>query len=401
VKILGNFEIAHILPWSLDAINVEQKSEKDLNCTHYHNSIKEIYTYQSSQTDNDILVIQFANKNTKKVISKHKNNYYHLYFPQKIFQSKFFGWQISLSLLRYLIKEKPSIIHYHGFLGNQIYFLIIALVNKLFIKSKLIGHHRGIQNFPRILKFLTFIALNLADFLIAQNYSIFDTLKKKYLIPRSKICVIPNGVSKSVLTPINKNEARRIIGLRKEIIILLWIGRLDKNKNPLKMLKILNELRNNSKVIQLIMIGDGILRDEIESYIIQNNLNERVLLKSWQDQKNLSYFYSACDIFLSTSNQEGFSNVILEAMYHSLPIIAIKNHGNKDLVSEKNGILTENDQNQVLKAIINLLNDKDKRLKMSQNSKNKSRKYDWDDVNNKIIKIYNDLALQDKILKSG
>ena len=67
------------------------------------------------------------------------------------------------------------------------------------------------------------------------------------------------------------------------------------------MLKILKELPNISKDIQLIMIGDGILRDEIESYIIQNNLNERVLLKSWQDQKNLSYFYSACDIFLSNN----------------------------------------------------------------------------------------------------
>ena len=394
VKILGNFKIAHIIPWSLDAINVEQKSEKNLNCSHYHHSIKEIYTYQSSQIDNDILVIQFANKNTKKIISKHKSNYYHLFFPQKIFKSKFFGWQISLSLLRYLIKEKPSIIHYHGFLGNQIFFLIIALVNKLFIKTKLIGHHRGIQNFPKFLNFLTFIALNLADFLIVQNYSIFDILKKKYLIPKSKICVIPNGVSESVLTPINKNRARRLMGLRNETILLLWIGRLDKNKNPLKMLKILKELQNNSKDIQLIMIGDGILRDEIESYILQNNLNESVLLKSWQDQKNLSYFYSACDIFLSTSNQEGFSNVILEAMYHSLPIIAIKNQGNNDIVSEKNGILTENDQNQVLKAIINLINDKEKRIRMSQNSKNISRKYDWDEVNNKIIKIYNDVTSQ-------
>lgn len=385
---MGNFKIAHIIPWSLDAINVEQKSEKNLNCTHYHNSIEEIYTYQSSQTDNEILVLQFTNKNTKKNISKHKNNYYHLFFPQSIFKSKYFGWQISLSLLRYLIKDKPSIIHYHGFLSNRIYFLIIALVNKLFIKSKLIGHHRGIQNFPKILKFLTFIALNLADFLIVQNYSIFDILKKKYLIHKTKICVIPNGVSTSVLTPINKNRARRLMGLRKESILLLWIGRLDKNKNPLKMLKILKELRNNSKDIQLIMIGDGILRDEIESYIIQNNLNEIVLLKSWQDQKNLSYFYSACDIFLSTSNQEGFSNVILEAMYHSLPIIAIKNQGNKDLISEKNGILTKNDQYQIEKAIINLIKDKKLRIKMSNNSKKLSEKYDWNRINNEIIKIY-------------
>ena len=401
MKILGTFKIAHILPWSFDAINVEQKSEKNLTHTHYHNSIEEIYTYQSSQTDNDILVIQFANKNTKKIISKHKNNYYHLFFPQKIFKSKFFGWQISLSLLRYLIKEKPSIIHYHGFFGNRIYFLIIALVNKLFIKTKLIGHHRGIQKFPKILNILTFLALNLADFLIVQNYSFFDILRKKYLIPRPKICVIPNGVSKSVLTPIIKNRARRLIGLRKETLLLLWIGRLDKNKNPLKMLKIMKELQNNSKDIKLIMIGDGILRDEIRTYIIKNNLNESVELKSWQDQKNLSYFYSASDIFLSTSNQEGFSNVILEAMYHSLPTIAIKNQGNKDLISKKNGILTENDQNQVLKAIINLINDKEKRIRMSQNSKNISRKYEWDEINNRIIKIYNNLTLQDKILKSG
>ena len=168
---MGNFKVAHILPWSLDAINVDQGVKKNSIYSNFHHPIKEIYNYQSSQTNNSILVFQFADKNTKKINIKRKKNYNHLFFPQKIFKSKFFGWQISLSLLRYLIKEKPSIIHYHGFLGNRIFFLIIALVNRLFIKTKLIGHHRGIQNFPKILKILTLRASILADFLIVQNYS--------------------------------------------------------------------------------------------------------------------------------------------------------------------------------------------------------------------------------------
>lgn len=389
---MKNKTIIHILPWSPDSINFRKNSEKRAVIDPSHFFIKEIYDYQSHHTKNDIYVFQLANYSSDTIKFFKNNNHFHIFFPQKFFKSKYFGWQISILLLIYLYKMKPLIIHYHGFLNNRIFYFIIALINKFLIKSKLIIHHRSYQRFPKILEIFINLAYLFIDIIFVQNKTMLKNLKNKIITCKSNIYHIPNGLDMKVFNPIDQQRARNLIGLGKEPIFLLWISRFAKDKQPLTILKILKELQDLNKDIKLIMIGDGILRNEILKFIKLNNLKEKIILKYWLNQNELSKFYSACDIFISTSIKAGFSNAILEAMYHSLPIIAIKNQGNMDLVTEDNGILTENEHNQILKAILDLYNNEEKRLDMSQYSKKLSNKYIWNNINKKIIKIYNNLT---------
>ena len=190
----------------------------------------------------------------------------------------------------------------------------------------------------------------------------------------------------------DKEKARELIELKENCVYLLWISRYAEYRQPLLMLKIFKSLVNLNKDIRLVMIGDGILRTQIIRYVAINKLKDKIILKPWLNQENLSKYYSACDIFISTSLKAGFSNVILEAMYHSLPIVAIKNQGNKELVTKRNGILTENNRNQLKNAILTLINNKKRCIMMSHYSKKLSKNYNWDEINNKIINIYNEIV---------
>lgn len=97
------------------------------------------------------------------------------------------------------------------------------------------------------------------------------------------------------------------------------MGRLSTEKNHMTLLKAFSRLIKEYPDSRLYILGDGILREELKSYIEQNNLAEYVTLTG--NVSNPFSYMKACDCFVLPSLHEGQPMVILEARMLGLPMV--------------------------------------------------------------------------------
>ncbi|MDI9596979.1 MAG: glycosyltransferase family 4 protein [Atribacterota bacterium] len=135
-------------------------------------------------------------------------------------------------------------------------------------------------------------------------------IHEKYGINKNKIIVIPNGVNEKYFT-VKKNNSRKPT-------YLLSVGRLSGQKNIPIMLKVASILKGKAV---LHIVGDGEKRRDIERIINDKKLNNVVLYGN-RNIDELIDFYANAEIFISTSTEEGFPLVFLEALASGTPIVA-------------------------------------------------------------------------------
>lgn len=172
----------------------------------------------------------------------------------------------------------------------------------------------------------------LKDILINASYIIFmgEALKRQFfkkkfvklLEPKlkDKIKIIHNGVDNFWLSNINNkkfNSAKRI----------LYIGRFDKNKNTLNLIKAILSLRKELPDIKLDLVGKGGVNEQEVITLSQKYKNLINFYGPIYDNKELQKIYLANDIFAMPSLSETFGLVYIEALTQGLPILCSKNQG--------------------------------------------------------------------------
>jgi len=90
-------------------------------------------------------------------------------------------------------------------------------------------------------------------------------------------------------------------------------------KNHILLIKIFGDIRKRSDRVELLLVGDGPLRPEIEDVVRFNGLTNVVHFLGQRD--DVSAFYAAADVFLFPSYSEGLGNVVIEAQLNKLPVI--------------------------------------------------------------------------------
>ncbi len=169
-----------------------------------------------------------------------------------------------------------------------------------------------------------------ADMILPNSEGIKADLIENFFIPSSKIEVINNPIDLEKVEEL-KNEPCRF---DFSYFTFINIGRLHPQKNQ----KLLIEAfyRMNDEDSRLIIIGEGELRDELEKFIEELELQERVFLLG-RDQNPFKYL-SRSDAFVLSSDYEGFPNVILEALACNLPVISTDcKSGPREILSMQKG----------------------------------------------------------------
>lgn len=166
---------------------------------------------------------------------------------------------------------------------------------------------------------------------------------KQYLeymnVDSSKIITTGYGVENSYyLQEYDKHK-----NILKEILIkdistnknFLFVGRLSPEKNIILLLHAFNTLSHLDKNWGLIILGNGPQKNEIESYILENNLDKRVHLIGFVQQEEIVKYYTFSDVFILPSKSEPWGLVVNEAMLCSMPVIVSNRCGCKlELVKE-------------------------------------------------------------------
>lgn len=162
-------------------------------------------------------------------------------------------------------------------------------------------------------------------------------------IESQNIKYIPNGVNISQFKPSKqKKHLRNNFGIPCENVVLLSIGRLTPQKNPLKTIEVFGKISKKVNNMTLVVSGSGELKDEIEEYVKSKNL-DNVLLIGYVDEKNKPDLYACADYFIISSLYEGGEPplTLAEAMSSGLPCI-VSNIPNFKIVETSNcGIIVD------------------------------------------------------------
>ena len=212
---------------------------------------------------------------------------------------------------------------------------------------------------------------------------------------KDKTKVIPNGFDSNKFFKIDKNKVRKELNLSKNKKILLHVGNLKPVKNQINLIKAVNKLVKKRKDIILYLIGSGNDRKRIENKIDELNLNKYIKVLGSKPHKEIPKWMNAADLFVFPSYSEGFGVVNIEALACGTPVISTYNGGSEEIItSDDYGFLLEDPEDYVglSKLIEKGLNkdwDYNKILDYS-------KKYQWNNVTNKIIKEY-----KEKIIKKN
>jgi len=119
----------------------------------------------------------------------------------------------------------------------------------------------------------------------------------------------------TLLREVNRDHARTAIGATGEPVIL-WVGRLTTNKDPLTILDGLERALPTIPSAQVVMVfGDDTLREGVEQRVRASAvLNAKVFMTGRVPHDELPNYYSAADVFISGSHSEGSGYALIESM---------------------------------------------------------------------------------------
>ena len=165
-----------------------------------------------------------------------------------------------------------------------------------------------------------------------------DGTVRSYLLHRSRVHVVPNGISTGEFKPGSRDEARAKLGLGPEPI-LLCVGRLARDKGFGTAIEALGRIADPDA--RLVVVGGGPERELLEETARKGGVSSRVDFLGSKPRAEVVDHLTAADIFLfPTERDEAAPLVPLEAMAAGLPVVASDIGGGAELIENgKSGVL--------------------------------------------------------------
>jgi glycosyltransferase involved in cell wall biosynthesis len=159
----------------------------------------------------------------------------------------------------------------------------------------------------------------------------------------------------------DKNMAKKEFG-EDDKTIFIWVGRLDKNKDPLTILKAFAQyIKENSNSRLWMIYSSTVLLEEVMDYIRENRLEGFVELKGKIEHERLEDYYNAADYFILGSHHEGSGYALCEAMACGcVPIVTSIPSFKMMLDNGTCGYMFEPGDHETLYKILQQLNQADK-----------------------------------------
>jgi glycosyltransferase involved in cell wall biosynthesis len=167
--------------------------------------------------------------------------------------------------------------------------------------------------------------LRRADVVVAQSQDTARNVSTLYGVQRA-VELIPLGIERP---PPQARGARREFDLPERGCVLLTAGRLVARKASLQLIETLHAVPDSV----LLVVGDGPEAVSLMARAAARGVAQRVRMLGYVSEATKQRAFSVADIFVSTSQHEGFGLVFLEAMAAGLPIVCYDRGGQTDFLS--------------------------------------------------------------------
>ncbi|MFC1629684.1 glycosyltransferase family 4 protein [Patescibacteria group bacterium] len=289
-----------------------------------------------------------------------------------------------LSLDKALKKEKFDILHFHNFgIPSSLQFLERSPSLNILTFHANIERSEFLKKFPVFFRIFKKIVKWKMDGIIGVaplNLKVF----KDYSGPKT---VIPNGINIQKFSL----EAQRIGKFADGKTNILFVGRIEKRKGLIYLLKAYEILTKKFSNLRLIVVGEGNAKKDCQLWVKSHNLKE-VYFEGEASDKELHSYYGSSDIFVSPAIfGESFGIVLLEAMASGLPVAAFANKGYKQFLKGKRMeefLARPKDFESLAEKIEILIKDEGLRKKMGEWGRFEAKNYSWGKVTDRILDFY-------------
>jgi len=170
------------------------------------------------------------------------------------------------------------------------------------------------------------------------------------------IQVVPTGLNLDEFKDTNPRWLHQNFSLQENERILLFVGRLGKEKNLVFLLKSLKKVMEKHQNTRLVLIGSGPQEAQLRKLCRDMNIKDRVVFTGLLSRDQIVHAYASADIFTFPSVTETQGLVIGEAKASGLPIVAINAFGTSDMIKHgEDGYLCKPSQDEFSSRIITLL----------------------------------------------
>jgi len=195
------------------------------------------------------------------------------------------------------------------------------------------------------------------------------------------------GVNPATFSPAFRSPALRAQLGADDVPILLYVGRLGREKNLPYLVQAIQLLEQREQPFKLVIVGQGQMRRALATRLPRAHFTGPL------EGEELSRWYASADVFVFPSIAETFGNVVLEAFASGLPVIGVDAGSVRELVSPTwNGRLAPADSPAAFAdAIQSLLQRPAELARLGVGARVTAAQYRWPDVNRQLLEQYEQL----------
>jgi glycosyltransferase involved in cell wall biosynthesis len=192
--------------------------------------------------------------------------------------------------------------------------------------------------------------LTRADAVVAQSRDTAQNVARIYGVERP-VELVPLGIARP---PARVRAHRSAYGIPESAFVMATVGRMVARKATSQLVRVLANAGRPD--MYLLVVGDGPESDDVAKLATQLGVSDRVKMLGHVTERQKYAALSMSDIFVSTSQHEGFGLVFLEAMAFGLPVVCYNRGGQVDFLSTPTtgAVVSLNDEPGFTRAVLDL-----------------------------------------------
>jgi|TARA_R110000782_G_scaffold118028_2_gene208473 L-malate glycosyltransferase len=245
---------------------------------------------------------------------------------------------------------KPDLIHAHNMIYAGLTFTAIGKKNNIPV---VITEHSSQYIMGEVnneLKLKLSNTFNASKKIYAVSLELIKQLEQQFSLPINKIKCLPNVLDDFIECKplsIGKNQRQKVRFLNIANLITL--------KGQAELIKAFAKIFKDKDNVELIIAGEGELKEELMNLIDTLHLNDKVKLIGLISREEVITQLDDCDVFVLPSHYETFGVVLIEALSRGVPVISTYCGGPECIVDESNGVLVQpKDVDELAQAMLKM-----------------------------------------------
>lgn len=274
---------------------------------------------------------------------------------------------------KYFSNVKDSIIIIQAFPNSFIYLIACGKKNKNIVYTV---EHVEYYYYKKLIRILRYFVYKIYNNVVVLT----ETDKKCYEKLKIHVSLIPNGI-----------KLPAVVEQKQRNNTVCSIGRLDPQKRFDSLMRAFANIAPKYPDWNLEIYGQGSIRNKLEQVIVDLKLSDRIILKGITNDVNS--VLQEDSIFVVSSEYEGFSIVLIEAMANGIACVSYDcPTGPGEIITDVvDGILVENqNETKLAENIEKLIINQELRKELGNNAMKSVQKYSIENVGKKWIELFSD-----------